>query len=348
MKKSFFVLGVAVAALTSCTNEEVVDMPQSRAIQFGTFVNHSTRSNVTETTEQTLKKFFVFGNYGEDTWTPVYTNVEVTGGTVGEQGQVWTPTQTAYWQKGKKYRFAAYSDGGNQNNNVSFKANDQQLVFNSYTVDNTKDLIVAIPVDVTAKASDNDPVNLSFYHMLSQVKFTFENKDSHDYIMEISDIKVNAVKTTKGTATYNSTGSGAPTIDWDTESALKKEDYDFGTLNDIAEKVGDGAHSTTCFVIPQSNENLEVTFTATFSDKAGNEIAENEFIGKLAYSGTTEGTKQNEWTPGFKYNYTVEINGSTVQPDLGKQVIKFKVVDVDEWTGADETQVTPQDKTAGE
>ena len=44
MKKSFFVLGVAVAALASCTNEEVVDMPQSRAIQFGTFVNHSTRS----------------------------------------------------------------------------------------------------------------------------------------------------------------------------------------------------------------------------------------------------------------------------------------------------------------
>ena len=41
MKKSFFVLGVAVAALASCTNEEVVDMPQSRAIQFGTFVNHS-------------------------------------------------------------------------------------------------------------------------------------------------------------------------------------------------------------------------------------------------------------------------------------------------------------------
>ena len=30
MKKSFFVLGVAVAALASCTNEEVVDMPQSR------------------------------------------------------------------------------------------------------------------------------------------------------------------------------------------------------------------------------------------------------------------------------------------------------------------------------
>lgn len=345
MKKSFFVLGVAVAALTSCTNEEVVDMPQSRAIQFGTFVNHSTRSNVTETTEQTLKKFFVFGNYGEDTWTPVYTNVEVTGGTVGEQGQVWTPTQTAYWQKGKKYRFAAYSDGGNQNNNVSFKANDQQLVFNSYTVDNTKDLIVAIPVDVTAKASDNDPVNLSFYHMLSQVKFTFENKDSHDYKMKISDIKVNAVKTATGIATYKSTGNGAPAIDWKTKSATK-DDYQFKDLEDIAEEVKGDSHSTTCFVIPQSNENLEVTFTATFSDNSGKEIASNEFTGKLAHSGTIEGSKQNEWTSGFKYNYTVEINGSTVKPDLKEQIIEFKVIDVDEWMNASNTPVTPEEQSA--
>lgn len=344
MKKSFFVLGVAVAALTSCTNEEVVDMPQSRAIQFGTFVNHSTRSNVTETTDQTLKKFFVFGNYGEGTWTPVYTDVEVKGGTVGEQGQVWTPTQTAYWINGEKYRFGAYSDGGNQNDNVSFEASKQQLVFSNYTVDNTKDLIVALPADVDAKASDNTPVNLSFYHMLSQVKFTFENKDSHDYTMKISDIKVNAVKTAMGTATYK---AEKPSIVWETQSA-SQEEYNFGILGDIAENFAENTHTTTCFVIPQSNENLEVTFTATFSDNSGKEIASNEFTGKLAYRGTIEGTKQNEWTSGFKYNYMVEINGSTVQPDLGKQVIKFKVVDVDEWTEADETPVTPQEQSAGE
>lgn len=349
MKRSFFVLGVAVAALASCTNEEVVDMPQSRAIQFGTFVNHSTRSNVTETTDKNLTKFFVFGNYGEGTWTPVYSNVQVNGGQVGGTGdqEVWTPAQTAYWIDGKKYRFGAYSDGGNKNTAVSFKADEQKMTFENYAVNDSKDLIVAIPADVTAEASDNPRVDLSFYHMLSQVKFTFENTDSHDYIMEISDIKVNAVKTATGTATYNSTGNGVPTIDWETESATAVE-YDFGTLEDIAADFTENTHSTTCFVIPQNNQNLEVTFTATFSDNSGKEIASNEFIGKLAYSGTTEGTTQNEWTPGFKYNYTVEINGSTVQPDLGKQVIEFKVVDVDEWTEAGETSVKPQDQSAGE
>lgn len=342
MKRSFFVLGVAVAALASCTNEEVVDMPQSRAIQFGTFVNHSTRGNVSETTDQTLDKFFVFGNYDEDTWTPVYTNVEVTGGTVGEQGQTWIPTQTAYWQKEKKYCFGAYCDGENQNTAVSFDANERKMTFDNYTVDQNKDLIVAIPSEVTAQASDNPPVSLSFYHMLSQVKFTFNNSDSHDYEMEISDIKVKAVKTAKGTATYD---AEKPSIVWDTQSALQKE-YNFGTLKDIAANFAENTHTTTCFVIPQDNQSLKVTFTATFSDKLGNEIAKNEFVGKLAYNSETEGTESGKWTPGFKYNYTVEINGSKVDPDLEEQIIEFEVDVVKGWTDANNTPVTPEEHSA--
>ena len=339
MKKSFFVLGVAVAALASCTNEEVVDMPQSRAIQFGTFVNHSTRSSVTETTKENLNKFFVFGNYGEDTWTPVYTNVEVTGGKVGDES-TWTPVQTAYWETGEKYNFGAYSNGNSKlETGVSFEAQSQKLTFSNYTV-GTNDLIVAIP-KTTASATDatsNEPVALSFYHMLSQVKFTFNNTDSPDYIMKISDIKVNAVKNCEGSATY--AASGAPSIEWETQS-VSTVDYNFGTIEDIAAPVSGDSHSTTCFVIPQPNTNLQVTFTATFSDKSEKEIAKNEFTGKLSYQGDKEGTEKGEWTPGFKYNYTVEINGSTIDPDLEQQEIKFKVSAVDEWENTDDTTVTP-------
>lgn len=342
MKKSFFVLGVAVAALASCTNEEVVDMPQSRAIQFGTFVNHSTRSSVTETTKDNLSKFFVFGNYGEGTWTPVYTNVEVDGGKVGDQS-VWQPVQTAYWEANEKYHFGAYSDGTTQNKNVEFKAVEQKLLFTNYTADNTKDLIVALSnVTSNSDVTANTPVGLSFYHMLSQVKFTFTNTDSYDYIMEISDIKVNAIKTTTGTATY---GEGEPFINWDTQKA-SSEEYNFGTIEDIAEAVDGDSHSKTCFVIPQSNENLNVTFTATFSDKSGKTIAEGHFTGNLNYQGETENIIKGQWTPGFKYNYTVEINGSKIDPDLEQQEIEFKVDAVKDWTDADQTTVTPEEKAS--
>lgn len=338
MKKSFFVLGVAVAALASCTNEEVVDMPQSRAIQFGTFVNHSTRSVVTETTKDNLNKFFVFGNYGEGTWTPVYTNVEVNGGEVGYQS-VWKPSLDAYWESNEQYRFGAYSDGGNKIENAKFHAEKQELTFENYTVTNDKDLIVAMSnVKSETDVTTNSPVSLSFYHMLSQVKFTFTNTDSPDYIMKIENIKVNAVKTTKGTATYGETN---PTIVWETTD-VAKADYDFETIEDIAEPVKDDSHSTTCFVIPQGNTELSVSFTAIFSD-GSREIARNDFTGNLNYQGETANTEKGKWTPGFKYNYTVEINGSTIDPDLERQVIEFKVDAVEGWTDTGETPVTPED-----
>ncbi|EIY66562.1 Fimbrillin-like protein [Bacteroides ovatus CL03T12C18] len=332
MKRSFFVLGVAVAALASCTSEEVVDMPQSRAIQFGTFVNHSTRS-VTETTNENLTKFFVFGNY-DDAWTPVYTNVQVDGGKVGDQS-TWTPTQAAYWENGKTYRFGAYYDGENKNTAVSFKADEQKMTFENYAVNDSKDLIVAIPAEVTAQASENNPVNLSFYHMLSQVKFTFNNSDSHDYTMKISDIKVNAVKTATGTAIYK---AEKPSIVWDTQSA-SQEEYNFGTLEDIAEDFDETTHTTTCFVIPQDNKNLQVTFTATFYDAFDKQIASSTFRGDLNYQGNTEGTESGKWTPGFKYNYTVEINGSIVDPSLEEQIIEFTVQAVEGWKDAANTDI---------
>ena len=63
----------------------------------------------------------------------------------------------------------------------------------------------------------------------------------------------------------------------------------------------------------------------------------------MTYKGNVSGTEQNQWTEGFKYNYTVEINGSTIDQDLEEQIIQFKVVEVDEWTDTPETPVTPEE-----
>ena len=57
MKKNLFLLGLAVAALTSCTNDEVVEMqqPTQKAIGFETFVNKGTRA-ITTTDAPAIKK----------------------------------------------------------------------------------------------------------------------------------------------------------------------------------------------------------------------------------------------------------------------------------------------------
>ena len=96
MKKSLWIFGVAVIALTGCTNNEVVDIPQSRAINFSnTFVNNATRADVTNAN---FTQFWVYGGYQNGaSWVDVFNNVKVSGASVGSSA-VWTPEETAYWQ----------------------------------------------------------------------------------------------------------------------------------------------------------------------------------------------------------------------------------------------------------
>ena len=334
MKKQILMVAAVALALGGCSKTETTEVAQGRAIGFDAFVGKSTKA-VTEVTNDNLEKFYVFGSYGSTgSWTSVFTNVEVSGGTVGADGTAWTPAQTAYWQPSATYYFGAYSDGNNSSTTASFGAEEQKLTFTNYTV-GENDLIVAISdkKTTTEDVSAVDPVSLSFQHMLSQVKFTFKNEDSYDYTMKISDIEIgSAVKTATGTFTKENS-----VIAWNGAAGAT---YDFGDLSDIAQAEGDGTHEVVLFVIPQSNENLKVTFTATFTDASNKQIAKGDFEASLAYAGDAQGTEANEWTPGFKYNYTATVNGSTINENLDKQVIKFTVTEVKAWDDATGTDIT--------
>ena len=59
MKTNLFLLGMAVAAFSSCTNEEVTDVAQNRAIKFNQFVENNTRQ-VTELENNKLNSFYVW------------------------------------------------------------------------------------------------------------------------------------------------------------------------------------------------------------------------------------------------------------------------------------------------
>lgn len=334
MKKQILMVAAVALALGGCSKTETTEVAQGRAIGFDAFVGKSTKA-VTEVKNDNLQKFYVFGSYrSTGNWTSVFTNVEVSGGTVGAKGTAWTPAQMAYWQPSATYYFGAYSDGNSSSTTASFSAEEQKLTFTNYTV-GENDLIVAISDEktTTEDVSAVDPVSLSFQHMLSQVKFTFKNEDSYDYTMKISDIKIgSAVKTATGTFTKENS-----VIAW---NGAAEATYDFGELADIAQAEGENTHEVVLFVIPQSNGTLKVTFTATFTDASNKQIATGDFEASLAYVGDAEGTDANEWTPGFKYNYTATVNGSTINPDLDKNVIKFTVTEVKPWDDATGTDIT--------
>ena len=333
MNKRILTVAVAALALAACSKNETVEVAGNRAIEFGTFVDNATRA-VSEITQDNgkLTDFFVFGAYGENYVTPVFTNVAVKGGVGGP----WTPTQTAYWQAGENYRFAAYSNGNATiaDDYVSFAAAENKLTFMNYSPNNENDLIVATAKVDNATATQGS-VELNFEHLLSQVKFTFTNTDYKDYTMKISDLKINnAIKTATGTCTVETSGN---TIAWQ-GTAETGAAYGLDEIADIAGTEG----ATDCFVIPQNGtDQITVTFTATLTDASNTEIAKGNFTANLGYAGDATGTTENAWTPGFRYNYTATINGSDIDDELEEKVIKFTVKAVEGWEDATDQPVTP-------
>lgn len=326
MKKSFLMLGVAAMALASCTQNEVVEYADSRAIQFDAFVGKSTRADVLELETSNLTKFNVFAYHGTNTVD--YNNVAVTGSST----EGWTPAAHAYWQAGNAYEFAAYSD---QNavisSGVSFA--DKTLTFTGYEV-NGKDLVAA----QTSVASQTDvdsysAVSLTFYHMLSQIKFTFTNSDAEDYKLAISNIKITAGKTATGTFTM--TAPSTPSIAWSATDSNNGE-YTINGIDDIAKGASQSTESESLLILPQNTANLKVTFTATLTDAGNNQIANGNFEASLKISEDSD----NAWKPGYRYNYIAELNGSDVpvdpeNPDVKPTVIEFSNITVDPWENSD-------------
>ena len=157
-------LGVAVAALSGCSQSEILEVAEGRAIGFSSFVNNNTRA-VNEVTTGNLSEYYVFGNYGSggaSDWTGQAFNNELN-------------TTLYYWQPGKIYRFGAYADGNGgkiASSAVNFDAATQKLTFTNYTPDDTKDLVAAVTGNETADtyiASSETKVPLNFKHLLSQV-----------------------------------------------------------------------------------------------------------------------------------------------------------------------------------
>ena len=112
MKKNLWMLGVAVAALASCTQNEVLEVSNEKAISFDSFVEKGARATA-DITKKNLTDFWVFGDKyvlgqtTEDYEDRLFDNELVSKGTDG----AWTyASPIRYWQSNKTYRFAAYSD----------------------------------------------------------------------------------------------------------------------------------------------------------------------------------------------------------------------------------------------
>lgn len=314
MKKSLFLLGVAVAALTSCTNNEVMEVAENRAIGFSSFVGNTTKAATDFTGSATSADIYVIGYYGENGGEldqPVFKN---------ELGST-----LYYWNEDKDYIFGAYADGKcGKFDGVEFDATNSKLTFTNYTP-STKDLVAAVSDKVqNVTAASQGAVSLSFKHMLAQVGFTFNTQVGQEYTLAISNIQIEkAIKTATGT--YTKSGDA---IVWNGSATGEGASYAYTDIADLANGTTN-SNSEYNLVIPQVVNGIKVTFTASISG-VGIAPAKSREI-----TVTLPTTSVSEWEDGYKYNYTTTINADDITDEL--KPIEFTVTEIPTWTNGENT-----------
>lgn len=249
--KKLFIMGLAAMglALTACNSDETVEMAKGNAIGFKTFVNNSTRV-ATDATTTNLKSFKVWGlmNNGTQTGTPfVAQEVKKGNGT-------WSYTPPVYWEKGYAYSFVALAP----NDAYTFTAPTVINTWGSLTFNNgtgETDLIYATAKQETV-ASNTCPldVNLTFNHMLSRVRFQFENGMLDGSKLTVSNVKITDA-CTSGTATLAEQLAGLSWTTGQTTGALE-----FGGA--AAMEQNGKAETAHKYMIP-ADKAYNLTFTVT-------------------------------------------------------------------------------------
>ena len=213
MKKSLWMLGMAVAALTSCTQNEVLEIPESRTIGFDSFVGKQTRAIDDVGDNSNFNMFKVYAakgvNNGTD-FTPDTDGGAYFDGTkpiyrtkTGSEWNSWTYDGKMPWIVNKAFRFAAYANGYatgvtavdevglGSNGTIAFHSNmDVTTTLDGGTLTNTwgfklenyqanttpvKDLVFAVSKEENRKSTAEllAPVNFTFQHALAKVVFRF-------------------------------------------------------------------------------------------------------------------------------------------------------------------------------
>lgn len=323
MKQNLFIMGLAIAALSSCSQNDVLDIPESRTIQFAnTYVGSPTRA-ASVIDNDNFKSFYVFGGYDETGFQTKFDNVNVYRG----DGSAWGYDNLVNAEQ-KTWEFAAYSNGGVEgkgfgkleNTKVAYNytdADNQTLTVTDYETTENKDLVVAFNHDVV-DGNTNKVASFNFRHALAQVKFTIQSALGNNDIT-ITDFSVTGFQN-KGTLTFTKSDTYATDlIKWASLADAKTIDK---LDNDVATTAQSA--SGTYVIIPQNHTNLTsnklvVTFKATLVNHPDGNTKTKTF--------TVEITDQNslKFKEGYRYNFIATIDGNDMD------VISFDKPVVTEW-----------------
>lgn len=353
MKTRMFLLAAAAAALAGCAQNEVIDIPQTRAIGFDPYVGNTTRAAAKDTDLSALQDegagFIVLGGYEDgQTYVPVFDGTNETGSHITWNKSSWEYSPINYWLESKTYKFVAYAPAKLQKDDLfDIDYADNKLKMKdggTFTADGETDLVVAEGKPqgylVAAEPVQMEPVGFKFYHALSKVKFTFINGWRNAVTLKITNIKLSNVKDTGSLTTSGTMAQGSDKIQlsaWSGQTGTA--DYENKPDDVMNTSIYGESYEFENFLLPTglSDSQMKLTFTVLVTNSqgtgpdlgagAGYPVVKEVVIPKDVVT---------EWKPGYAYNYKLTISGST----FGLKPIQFDRIDVDsEWGNGGEDDI---------
>lgn len=339
-----FLLAAAAAALAGCAQNEVIDIPQTRAIGFDPYVGNTTRAAAKDTDLSALQDegagFIVLGGYEDgQIYVPVFDGTNETGSHITWNKSSWEYSPINYWLESKTYKFVAYAPAKLQKDDLfDIDYADNKLKMKdggTFTADGETDLVVAEGkpqgYPVAAEPVQMEPVGFKFYHALSKVKFTFINGWRNAVNLKIMNIKLSSVKNTGSLTTSGTMAQGSdkiPSSAWSGQTGTTDyKDKASGMNTNVYEE----SYEFENFLLPTAlnDSQMKLTFTVqvTNSQGTGPDLGAGAGV-PVNKEVVIPKDVVTEWKPGFAYNYKLTISGST----FGLKPIQFDGIDVDsEW-----------------
>lgn len=337
MKKQFFFMAAVAIALSSCSNEDLVEVNNGNAIDFRVTMGAETNSRGVETTNNNLDKFYVTAVNNSK----LYFHDELFSKAAG--ATKFTSTNIYYWPGDESnVDFYAYGYAGDLKsldadlNNATINATSQKINFTPATAPaNQLDLIVA---KASGSSTTEGTVELPFNHALSQIQIFAKNTNAN-YTYEVTGIKIANVKPT---GVYDFTGNGSWSASGDpTSYVVDYAENTVITLDGTAQNLSNlnDANNTGAMLIPQQL----IEWQKSTSDK-GTYLAVKVKItmtgtGTEIYSGYACVAIGTNWTPGNCYIYTLNFSEGAGFKEDGDPILGGPIeftADVKGWTDVEE------------
>lgn len=331
--KKIFIAVLAVAALASCSKEQVVVEQPKAAIGFDTFVENSTRA-ATDITGDNISNFGVYGSVtnGQGQKGVIFSNEEVR-----KNGNLFTYSPVQYWIEGSAYKFLAIApfDAAQWTYTLPKDANAVEngtISFNNAAANAEQDLLFAAAAKTTSAPLTADPgkVGFTFGHVLSRVTFTFTNAfaENSNITLKVHNVAINNTAAT-GTLPVNDSATGTWTNDGNYA-------INFGAQTLVAAPELDengGANTTEHFYLIPANRTYNITFQVTMFQ-----------AGVQGQTFTHTINREINFAKNGNYSLNITLDQGNVNPSAQLYPIEFTVDAVTGWT---DQEVVLKEPTTG-